>query len=96
MDMQKWIEEVKAAPNKKAMPVLSFPAVQLLKIGVLELIGSAENQAAGMEKIAARTNALAAVSMMDLSVEAEMFGSEIRFSNDEVPTVVGRLVSTTE
>ncbi|MBO5219520.1 MAG: methyltransferase, partial [Clostridia bacterium] len=34
----------------------------------------------------------AAVSLMDLSVEAECFGAEIRVSDDEVPTVVGRLV----
>jgi uroporphyrinogen decarboxylase len=96
MDMQKWIEEVLTKPNKKAMPVLSFPSVQLLGVGVPDLIGSADNQAKGMAKIAERTNALAAVSMMDLSVEAEMFGSEIRFSNNEVPTVVGRIISTTQ
>ncbi len=33
---------------------------------------------------------------MDLSVEAEAFGAAIRFSRDEVPTVIGRLVTTTE
>ena len=34
----------------------------------------------------------AALSMMDLSVEAEAFGSEIRFFDADVPTVIGRLV----
>ena len=33
---------------------------------------------------------------MDLSVEAECFGAEIRVSEDEVPTVVGSVVSTEE
>jgi uroporphyrinogen decarboxylase len=32
--------------------------------------------------------------MMDLSVEAEAFGSEIRKSDSEVPTVVGRIIET--
>ncbi len=36
------------------------------------------------------------VSLMDLSVEAECFGAEIRVSEDEVPTVVGSVVSTEE
>ena len=38
----------------------------------------------------------ASVSMMDLSVEAEAFGCTIRFSDDEVPTVTGQLISTRE
>ena len=33
---------------------------------------------------------------MDLSVEAEAFGCVIRFSDDEVPTVIGRKVTTSE
>lgn len=34
--------------------------------------------------------------MMDLSVEAEAFGSEIRISDDEVPTVIGSIVDDEE
>ena len=51
----------------------------------------------GLEKLVAdRVPSAAAVSLMDLSVEAECFGSQIRFSDDEVPTVVGALVSSAE
>lgn len=35
----------------------------------------------------------ASVSLMDLSVEAEAFGSTVRVSDDEVPTVIGAIVS---
>ena len=38
----------------------------------------------------------ASVSLMDLSLEAEAFGSTIRVSDDEVPTVIGSIVSTEE
>lgn len=93
MNMMQWLEELKAAPVKKAMPILSFPSIQLLGIGVKELILDSDLQAAGMKKVAERTNAAAAVSMMDLSVEAEAFGSEIRFSDDEVPNVIGHLIA---
>jgi uroporphyrinogen decarboxylase len=34
--------------------------------------------------------------MMDLSVEAEAFGSEVRKSDDEVPTVTGRIIESVE
>lgn len=96
MNMYQWIEDLKASPVKKAMPVLSFPSIQLLNIGVKELIMDSGLQAKGMKLIADRTDASASVSMMDLSVEAEAFGSTIRFSDDEVPTVIGCIVDDEE
>lgn len=92
-DMNQWLSDLKSAPVKKALPILSFPAVQLMGITVQDLISSSENQARGMKLIADRTDAAAAVSLMDLSVEAECFGSQIVFSEDEVPTVKGNVVS---
>ena len=92
-DMKQWVAEAIAAPVKKPMPVLSFPAVQLMGITVRDLISSSEHQAQGMELVAKRVDSAAAVSLMDLSVEAECFGSEIRVSDDEVPTVIGSIVT---
>lgn len=75
------------ADKGRTMPILSFPSAQLLGISVRELIGSAEAQARGMQAIAARCPVAASLNMMDLSVEAEAFGAEVRFEDDEVPTV---------
>ena len=86
-DMKRWLEELRGAPVKKAMPVLSFPAIQLMGISVRELISSSDAQARGMHLVAQRTDAAASVSLMDLSVEAECFGSAIRVSDEEVPPV---------
>jgi len=96
MNMKKWKESVIAASKKKAMPILSFPCVQLMGITVRQLISDSELQAAGMKKIAERTDSLVSLSMMDLSVEAESFGSEIRKSDHEVPTVVSRILEKPE
>ena len=62
-------------------------------ISVRELISDSEAQARGMALVAERTDAAAAVSLMDLSLEAECFGATIRVSDDEVPTVTGALVT---
>lgn len=94
MDMKQWLADLKAVRQKKPMPILSFPSVQLLGIDVEKLISSAEFQAQGMKVVANRTDALASVSMMDLSVEAEAFGAKTHVSPDEVPTVVGHIVET--
>ena len=95
-NMYTWLEELKNSKVKKSMPILSFPSVQLMNCSVKELIFSSDSQANGMKLIADRTPSLASVSLMDLSVEAECFGSEINISEDEVPTVIGHVVSTLE
>ena len=96
MDMKAWLHEQLTADKRRALPILSFPSIQLLGITVRELISDSDLQARGMCEVAKRCPAAAAVSMMDLSVEAECFGSQIRVSDDEVPTVVGSVVSSLE
>lgn len=88
MNMDRWTQETLEANVKKALPVLSFPSIQLLGITVRDLISDSGIQARGMKAIADRTpKAGASVSLMDLSVEAECFGAAIRASDEEVPTV---------
>ena len=96
INMQTWAKSIIASPIKRSLPILSFPAVQLMGISVRDLISSSDLQARGMKLIAEHTPAAASVSLMDLSVEAECFGAQIHFSDDEVPTVVGAVVSSLE
>lgn len=96
MNMKNWLDEVLKSPVKKAMPILSFPAVSLMGISVKELISSSDLQAKAMKTIADRVPSLASVSLMDLSLEAEAFGSQIKVSEDEVPTVIGSIVNSEE
>ena len=92
-NMKNWVEGLKGTGAKKPIPVLSFPCVSLLGITVRELISDSELQARGMKAIADRTDAAASVSFMDLSVEAECFGAAVVVSDDEVPTVKGRIIN---
>ena len=89
--MINWIKT--AAALHKPMPVLSFPGTQLVGVTVRELVLSGKLQAECMKAVAERWDSLAAVSLMDLSVEAEAFGSPVRFFDDEVPTVTGAIVT---
>lgn len=96
MNMRVWLENLRNAKVKKAMPVLSFPCISLMGITVKDLIANSDLQAKGMKMVADRVDSAASVSMMDLSVEAEAFGSNIRFSDFEVPTVIGSIVNDEE
>lgn len=85
-----------AAEERRALPLLSFPSIQLMGVTVRELISDSGLQARGMAEIARRCPAAAAVSMMDLSVEAECFGAPVRFFDSEAPTVAGPVLKTPE
>ncbi|NLD19687.1 MAG: methyltransferase [Clostridiales bacterium] len=96
MNMHKWLQGLKLSAEKKPMPILSFPCVQLLGISVKQLIADGSMQAKGMKAIADRVDSLASVSFMDLSLESEAFGAKIKTSDMEVPTVMGTLVNNLE
>ena len=84
-NMKQWVADLIGNHPKKPMPILSFPSVSLLGVGVRELISDSTLQARGMKAVAENTPAAASVSFMDLSVEAECFGATV--TDDEVPTV---------
>ena len=94
MNMKQWIDDLRLSPVKRAFPILSFPSIQLMNTTVRDLISSAEMQARGMKTVADRTNSVAAVSMMDLSVEAEALGAPVKVSEDEIPAVTGHVINS--
>jgi uroporphyrinogen decarboxylase len=96
MNMFNWIEQMIYTERKKALPILSFPAVQYLYVTVRELVADSNHQAIGMRLIADNFDMPAALSYMDLSVEAEAFGAYTVFKADEVPTIIGKLITTEE
>lgn len=96
MNMNQWLNDTIHSPIKKSMPVLSFPGIQFMGINIEELVKSAENQAICMETIAKEFDSWISVSLMDLSVEAEAFGSHVVYSADEVPTIEKPLIQDEE
>ena len=95
-NMKQWLKEYLDSPVKKAMPILSFPGVQLIGHTVDELVRSGELQAQCMKAIADRFDTGVSFSLMDLSVEAEAFGSAVHYSADDVPTVHDTLIHDEE
>ena len=95
-NMKEWVAELIGNHPKKPMPILSFPSVSLLGVTVKEMIFDSDLQARGMQAVAQRTPALASVSFMDLSVEAECFGSVVTVSDDEVPTIEEPIITNEE
>lgn len=96
MNVKQLLWEVARSDRKRALPILSFPAAQKMGVTVEQLVKDPQLQAQAMAIIAGQTDTLAAVSLMDLSVEAEAFGATVRFFSNEVPAVTGQLVMDLE
>ena len=92
MNSRKWLNDVMKSDRKKGLPILSFPCVELMGITVQEMINDSSLMAKGMKVVADNVDSAAAVSMMDLSVEAEAFGSSVRCFKNEVPAVTDEIV----
>lgn len=93
MKISKYLWEAAGSNTRQALPILSFPAAQKLGVTIEQLVKTAKLQADAMTYVACNTNTLAAVSLMDLSVEAEAFGANVHYAENEVPVVTGQLVS---
>lgn len=93
MNIRNLLWEAAIPGSKRALPILSFPAAQKLGVTVEALVKSASLQAKAMEIVARETDTIAAVSLMDLSIEAEAFGAKVRFTEGEVPAIIGQLIS---
>lgn len=89
MNIQEWMKNI----NKKdTMLLLSFPAMQYLNTSVDKLVHDSELQAQAMCYVNERCDMSAIIGLMDLSVEAEAFGANVRCNDEEVPTIIGAII----
>lgn len=92
LNMKQWLQQLPG--SGKPLPLLSFPGMRFLgDVKVRQMVTDSRLQADCMKAVADRVEAAAAVSFMDLSVEAEAFGAEILFYDDDVPALTGALIT---
>lgn len=92
-NMTAWLDAVARSDARRAMPIATFPGAELIQKSALDLFTDGQAQSDCIVALARKYPSLVAMTAMDLSVEAEAFGGEIKLSNSEAPTVIGSLVS---
>ena len=92
-NMAVWATEIMKSGKREALPIMTHPGIEILGKTVREAVTDGAVHAAAVEAVAKRYPAAAATVIMDLTVEAEAFGAEVVFPEDEVPSVVGRLLN---
>jgi uroporphyrinogen decarboxylase len=95
MDMTGWKNSIFANPEKTAVPVMTYPGLQLIGKSVIDMVTTGEVQYNCVKALSEKYPAVGSITLiMDLSVEAEAFGSPVNFSENEIPTVSKRLIDS--
>jgi len=94
--MKNWITEIINQPRRIAIPILTHPGIEMIGKTVLDAVTNGKVHAEAIKALNDRYPSAASTVIMDLTVEAEAFGCVIDFSENEVPTVRHRLVSSFE
>lgn len=81
---------------RKSIPIMTHPGIELCGYTVRQAVTNGEVHANAIIKLNEVYPADATTVIMDLTVEAEAFGADVIFPEDEIPTVTGRLVSDLE
>lgn len=89
LNMYKWREDILKQPQRLAIPIMTHPGIDALGHTVRQAITDGAIHAAAVKYLASHYPTAAASVIMDLTVEAEAFGADILFAENEIATVVG-------
>ncbi len=80
-------------PDRLAVPIGVYAGLELIGGTVRDAVSRADVQTDAVLALHERFRTPVLMTAMDLSVEASAFGCEIRMSDGEIPTVLGRKVT---
>lgn len=92
--MKEWMSSRILDKKVAAIPVMTHPGIELTGNTVLEACSDGNIHFNAIKALADKYPTAAASVIMDLTVEAEAFGAEISFTDNEVPAVIGHLLDS--
>jgi len=96
MNMRSWVQNVISKKERVAIPIMTHPGIELIGKTVLKAVSDGNVHFEAIKALDQKYPSAACTVIMDLTVEAEAFGATVNFPENDVPTVVGRLVSDME
>ena len=95
--MQQWADGIIADKDVKNLPVLYFPVLKKMGMDLPSSVKDADNIAKVMKEVIDEyPDTIAAITGMDLTVDAEAFGIGVNFSEKQAPNIVGHLLNSNE
>lgn len=96
INMTRWMRDIIARKDVTAIPVMTHPGIEIIGETVLKAVSDGDTHHKAIKALADKYPTAAATVIMDLTVEAEAFGAEISFPENEVPAVIGHLLDSPE
>ena len=90
--MKNWIKQVLESERRLVIPIMTHPGIEGVGKQVKDAVTSGVVHYEAIRYLSDNYASDACTVIMDLTVEAEVFGAEVNIPDDEVPTVIGRLV----
>jgi uroporphyrinogen decarboxylase len=91
-----WVGETLNQEKRRAIPIMTSPGIELCGHTLKEAVTDGAIHAEAIMTLNKRYPSDASTAIMDLTVEAEAFGANVVFADNEIPNVVGRLVTDSE
>jgi len=96
INIKLWAQSIIEKRDTVAIPIMTHPGIELIEAKVSEAVSNGKVHFEAIEALDKKYPAEACTTIMDLTVEAEAFGATVLIPEDEIPTVTGRLLSTSE
>lgn len=97
INMQHWAEDIINAGDVRNLPVLYFPVLKDLNMSVPDSVNDPVKIATVMKKVVDDyPDTIAAITGMDLTVDAEAFGATVNFSDKQAPNVISHILNNAD
>lgn len=94
--MNYWVKQQIEGQKRIAIPIMTHPGIEMIGKKVKDAIQNGEIHAQAIQRLNEVYPVAAKTVIMDLTLEAEAFGCQIEFQENEMPHILGRLVSNNE
>jgi len=96
INMKSWINQQLTNKTRIAIPIMTHPGIEMIGKKVKDAVQNGEVHAQAIKKLAEVYPSAATTVIMDLTLEAEAFGSQIEFQENDMPHILGRLLTCAE
>ncbi len=93
LNMKEWINEIIQKKEVVAMPIMTHPGIEMIGKTVRDAVTDGQVHYNAIKALSEKYPTAAATVIMDLTVEAEAFGAEIVFPENEVPSVKANMLA---
>lgn len=92
-NMKQWAKDLITNNKVAAIPIMTHPGIELIGKTVRDAVTDGQVHYEAIKALYEKYPSAASCVIMDLTVEAEAFGAEVVFPENEVPSVTGRLLT---